>query len=93
MDKVCIVAAERGYFKLKCFDQFVESKQFFVIRIKSNVQTYCCRPLKRSPEEESNITADYIYTMGAVQNRSVKRHRIVEFMDYEGKRIRVVTNL
>jgi transposase len=41
----------------------------------------------------SNVTADFTCTIGTSQKRTEKRHRIVQFTDYEGKEIRVVTSL
>ncbi|WP_083923974.1 transposase [Propionispira raffinosivorans] len=42
---------------------------------------------------DSNIIDDFTCKLGTKQKRSTHRHRIVEFTDYEGKIIRVITNL
>ncbi len=88
-----LVAADRAYFKIKRPDEFLATKQSFVIRLKANIETSPPKSLKRLPQEGSNVTADYTCLVGTEQNRSSYRHRIVEFTDYEGKSIRVITNL
>ena len=96
IDPTCIIVADRGYFQITRSDKFKETKQDFVIRMKSNIQIAYARPLKRAVSETveaSNIVGDYSCLVGTTQNRSKLRHRIVEFIDYEGKTIRVITNL
>lgn len=93
VDKNCILVADRAYLQIKRSDCFVKEKQSFVIRIKGNVELSHKKSLKRIMNAKSNIVEDFTCKLGTVQNRSDKRHRVVEFIDYEGKTIRVVTNL
>ena len=51
------------------------------------------KSLKRVRVEGSNIVADFTCTLGTTQKQTVERHRVVEFTDYEGAIVRVVTNL
>ena len=93
VDKRYILVADRAYLQIKRSDFFVKEKQSFVIRIKNNVELSHRKSLKRLPNAKSNVVADFTCKLGTVQNRSDKRHRVVEFVDYEGKTIRVVTDL
>ncbi|MGL5513882.1 MAG: IS4 family transposase, partial [Sporomusa sp.] len=91
-NKDCIVVADRAYFQIERSDLFCQEGQPFVIRLKANVELTQRKSLKRVVGEDSNIVNDFTAKLGSEQNRSDRRHRIVEFTDYEGK-IRVVTNL
>jgi len=51
------------------------------------------KSLKRLLNIKLNVVADFTCNRGTAKNRSNIRHRVVEFIDYEGKTIRVVTNL
>lgn len=42
---------------------------------------------------KANVTADFTCMLGTPQKQTKKRHRVVQFMDHEGKEIRVVTSL
>ncbi|MEG0472997.1 MAG: transposase [Solibacillus sp.] len=44
-------------------------------------------------EKGLDIIADFTCTLGTAQKQTKKRHRVVEFTDYEGAIVRVVTNL
>ncbi|WP_223322219.1 transposase, partial [Leuconostoc mesenteroides] len=70
-----------------------KEKQHFVIRLKDNVQLNRTKSLKGTRTIDSNVTADFTCTIGTPQKQTKKRHRIVQFTDYEGKVMRVVTNL
>ncbi len=39
------------------------------------------------------ITGDFTCLLGTPQKQTEKQHRLVQFTDYEGKEIRVVTDL
>ena len=93
VDTACIIIADRAYFQIDRSDRFFEEKQHFVIRVKANVEMSRKKSLKRMCEDNSNVINDYTCRVGTAQKRSVHRHRVVEFTDYEGKLIRVVTNL
>jgi IS4 transposase len=51
------------------------------------------KSLKRMSDGNSNVINDYTCQVEMKQKRSIHRQRVVEFTDYEGKIIRVVTNL
>ena len=92
-DKQFILVADRAYFSIDKADRYVTTKQDFVIRLKENIQLNRKKSLKRATVEGSNIIADFTCTLGTVQKQTKKRHRVVEFTDYEGAIVRVVTNL
>ena len=51
------------------------------------------KSLKGSRTNDSNVIADFTCTLETPQKQTEKRHRVVQFMDYEGKEMRVVTSL
>lgn len=93
VDSSFILVTDRAYFNIDRCDYFATAKQGFVTRIKTNVEISYKKSLKRLVDPHSNVIADYTCKLGTKQKRSSKRHRVVEFIDYEGKLIRVVTNL
>ncbi len=92
-DKHFILVADRAYFSIEKADRYADTNQDFVIRLKENIQLNRKKSLKRAPIEGSNIIADFTCTLGTAQNQTKKRHRVVEFTDYEGAIVRVITNL
>jgi len=92
-DKHFILVADRAYFSIDKADRYAKTKQNFVIRLKDNIQLNHKKSLKGSPTESSNVVADFTCTLGTPQKQTQQRHRVVEFIDYEGKTMRVVTNL
>ena len=92
-DKRFILVADRAYFSIDKADRYVTTKQDFVIRLKENIQLNRKKSLKRATVEGSNIVADFTCTLGTAQKQTKKRHRVVEFTDYEGAIVRVITNL
>lgn len=92
-DKRFIIVADRAYFSIDKADRYAKTNQDFVIRLKDNIQLNHKKSLKRTPVEDSNIVADFTCTLGTTQKQTKKRHRVVEFTDYEGAIVRVVTNL
>ena len=92
-DKRFILVADRAYFSIDKADRYSTTKQDFVIRLKENIQLNRKKSLKRATVEGSNIVADFTCTLGTAQKQTKKRHRVVEFTDYEGAIVRVVTNL
>ena len=92
-DKRFILVADRAYFSIDKVDCYVTTKQDFVIRLKENIQLNRKKSLKRTAVEGSNIIADFTCTLGTNQKQTEERHRVVEFIDYEGETVRVVTNL
>lgn len=93
IDTSCILVADRAYFQIERLDDFLKKEQYFVIRVKTNVEMGNKKFLKRIDGIDSNVINDFTCRLGSVQKRSLYRHRIVEFTDYEGKLIRVATNL
>lgn len=92
-DKRFVLVGDRAYFSIDKVDRYVKEKQDFVIRLKDNLHLNQKKSLKYTPSKGSNVTADFTCTMGTPQKQTEKRHRVVEFIDYEGKTMRVVTSL
>lgn len=92
-DKRFILVADRAYFSIDKVDRYATTKQDFVIRLKDNIQLNRKKSLKRAAVEGSNIVGDFTCTLGTAQKQTTERHRVVEFIDYEGAIVRVVTNL
>lgn len=86
-DKRFILVCDRVYFSIAKVDRYVieKEKQHFVIRLKDNVQLNRKKSLKGTRTMDSNVTADFTCTIGTPQKQTKKRHRIVQFTDYEGK--------
>lgn len=92
-DKRFIIVADRAYFSIDKVNRYATSNQDFVIRLKDNIQLNRKKSLKRAVVERANIVADFTCTLGTAQKQTKERHRVVEFTDYEGGIVRVVTNL
>lgn len=92
-DKRFILVGDRAYFSIEKVDRYVCDKQDFVFRLKDNIQLNRKKSLKGSRAADSNVTADFTCTLGTPQKQTKERHRVVQFTDYEGKEISVVTNL
>ncbi|WP_029501253.1 IS4 family transposase, partial [Kurthia huakuii] len=92
-DKRFILVADRAYFSMDKVDRYAQTGQDFVIRLKENIHVSRKKSLKRAPVAGSNVVADFTCILGTTQKQTVARHRIVEFTDYEGDVVRVVTNL
>ena len=92
-DKRFILVADRAYFSIEKADRYANTHQDFVIRLKENIQLNRKKSLKRTKIDGSNIIADFTCTLGTAQKQTKKRHRVVEFTDYEGAIVRVITNL
>lgn len=92
-DKRFILVADRAYFSIDKVDRYATTKQDFVIHLKDNIQLNHKKSLKRAAIEGSNIVADFTCKLGTTQKQTTERHRVVEFTDYEGAIVRVVTNL
>jgi len=92
-NKRFILVEDRAYFSIDKVDRYTTTNQDFIIRLKGNIQLNHKKSLKRATVEESNIVADFTCTLGTAQKQTKERHRVVEFTDYEGAIVRVVTNL
>ena len=88
-----ILVEDRAYFQIKRIDRFVSEHQYFVIRMKENVELVRSHALKRLTPSISSVTRDITCFLGTPQSRSAMRHRVVFFKDDKGNPIRVVTNL
>nr|WP_295970089.1 IS4 family transposase [uncultured Bacillus sp.] len=92
-DKRFILVGDRAYFSIEKVDQYVSKQQAFVFRLKDNIQFNRKKSLKGNRPKDSNVTADFTCIIGTPQKQTEKRHRVVQFTDYEGKVMRVVTSL
>nr|WP_295973002.1 IS4 family transposase [uncultured Bacillus sp.] len=92
-DKRFILVGDRAYFSIDKVDRYISEGQAFVFRLKDNIQFNRKKSLKGSRPKNSNVTADLTCTMGTPQKQTEKRHRVIQFTDYEGKLMRIVTNL
>jgi hypothetical protein len=88
-----IMVMDRAYGKLERLDRYKEAGQSFVIRLRDNVHLEKPRALRRQKESNSPIVRDLTCQLGTPQCRSKQRHRVVTFQDFEGREIRVVTDL
>lgn len=88
-----IMVMDRAYGKLERLDRYKEDGQSFVIRLRDNVHLEKPRALRRQKDIESSVIRDITCQLGTPQCRSEKRHRVVIFQDFEGREIRVVTDL
>ena len=92
-DSRFILVGDRAYFSIEKVDRYKSDGQDFVFRLKENIRLNRKKSLKGTRTNGSNVIADFTFTLGTPQNQTDARHRVVEFTDYEGKVIRVVTNL
>lgn len=94
-DKRFILVCDRAYFSIDKVDRYVteKEKQHFVLRLKDNIQLNRKKSLKGTRTKDSNVTADFTCTLGTSQKQTKERHRVVQFTDYQGKDMRVVTSL
>ncbi|AQQ55466.1 IS4 family transposase [Planococcus lenghuensis] len=92
-DKRFILVGDRAYFSIEKADLYAGNKQDFVFRLKDNIQLNRKKSLKGIRDKESNVTADFTCILGTPQHQTQKRHRVVQFTDYEGKVISVATSL
>lgn len=88
-----IMVMDRAYAKLERLDRYKENGQSFVIRLKDNVHIEKPRALRRQQNPNSSVIRDITCQLGTTQCRSEQRHRVVIFQDFEGREIRIVTDL
>ncbi|WP_186323385.1 IS4 family transposase [Paenibacillus xylanexedens] len=88
-----IMIMDRAYGKIERLDRFKTRNQSYVVRLRDNVYLHQPRSLRRHPSEDSSVIRDISCQLGTPQNRSQERHRVVVFQDYEGREIRVATDL
>ncbi|WP_176706345.1 IS4 family transposase [Paenibacillus hemerocallicola] len=88
-----IMVMDRAFGKLERLDRYKQDGQSFVIRLHDNVHLKNPHALRRLVAEGSSVIRDITCQLGTPQCRSEKRHRIVIFRDFEGREIRVVTDL
>ncbi|WP_337988297.1 IS4 family transposase [Lysinibacillus macroides] len=92
-DERFILVGDRAYFSIDKVDRYLKSDQDFVFRLKDNIHFNRKKSLQGSRPEGSNVTADFTCTLGTPQKQTKNRHRIVQFTDYKGKTISVITSL
>lgn len=88
-----ITVMDRAYGKLECLDRYQTNGQSYVIRLRDNVHLEKSRALRHQNVADSPVIRDITCQLGTPQCRSQKRHRVVIFRDFEGREIRVVTDL
>jgi hypothetical protein len=88
-----IMVMDRAFGKLERLDRYKQDGQSFVIRLRDNVHLEKPHALRRLAAEGSSVIRDITCQLGTPQCRSEKRHRVVIFRDFEGREIRVVTDL
>ncbi|WP_144424498.1 IS4 family transposase [Paenibacillus xylanivorans] len=88
-----IMVMDRAYGKIERLDRFKTSNQSYVVRLGDNVYFHHPRALRRHPSKDSGVIRDISCQLGTPQNRSQERHRVVIFHDFEGREIRVATDL
>ncbi|MEK4733481.1 IS4 family transposase [Paenibacillus sp. FSL L8-0641] len=88
-----ILVMDRAYGKLERLDHFKTHGQSFVIRLRDNVHLEKPHALRRLTKPDSSVIRDITCQLGTPQCRSRQRHRVVMFRDFEGREIRVVTDL
>lgn len=88
-----ILVQDRAYGKHDRFDHFKEMNQFFVIRLRDNVELHRPHSLRRMDLSDSNVLGDVTCQVGTKQTRTKHRYRVVTFCDHKGHTIRVVTNV
>ncbi|WP_171056422.1 transposase [Paenibacillus sinopodophylli] len=88
-----IMVMDRAYGKLERLDRYKKEGQSFVVRLRDNVHLETPRALRRQVFNDSSVIRDITCQLGTSQCRSEMRHRVVIFCDFEGREIRVVTDL
>lgn len=88
-----IMVMDRAYGKLERLDRYKQDGQSFVVRLRDNVHFEKPYALRRQAAADSPIARDITCQLGTPQCRSKQRHRVVIFRDFEGREIRVVTDL
>ncbi|MEK3725874.1 IS4 family transposase [Paenibacillus sp. FSL H8-0034] len=88
-----ILVMDRAYGKLERLDRYKIDGQSFVVRLRDNIHLEKPKALRRQSPTDSPVIRDITCQLGTPQCRSEKRHRVVIFRDFEGREIRVVTNL
>ncbi|MDQ0497036.1 hypothetical protein QOZ95_005236 [Paenibacillus brasilensis] len=88
-----ILVMDRAYGKLERLDDFKIQGQSFVIRLRDNVHLEKPHALSRLQKANSSVIRDITCQLGTPQCYSKQRHRVVMFRDFEGREIRVVTDL
>ncbi|UQZ86373.1 Transposase DDE domain protein [Paenibacillus konkukensis] len=88
-----IMVMDRAYGKLERLDRYKQDGQSFVIRLRDHVHFEKPYALRRQVTTDSPVIRDITCQLGTPQCRSKHRHRVVIFRDFEGREIRVVTDL
>nr|WP_181737928.1 hypothetical protein [Thermoactinomyces mirandus] len=70
-----------------------EKQQFFVIRLKKNALVWNEQPFTLHYHPHSHVLEDFVAHLGFRSSMIQYHYHIVSFMDLEGNRIHVATNL
>jgi hypothetical protein len=92
-DILAIQTADRGYASTAFFEKLHNENQHFVIRIADFFTTTKCKSLQRLKISDSNIIRDETAYIGKGTRTTKNRFRLVTFLDDEGNKIRVATNV
>lgn len=92
-DSSYILVMDRAYGKLERLDRYKQEGQSYVVRLRENVHMEKPRALRRQFVADSSVFRDITCQLGTPQCRSSERHRVVMFRDFEGREIRVATDL
>ncbi|WP_308635228.1 transposase [Paenibacillus silvisoli] len=87
------MVADRAYGKHKLFDDYLEQKQQFVIRLRDNTHFHEPIPRKRKREFAGSIEQDFTCQLGTKATLSQHRFRIVKLTDPDGNPVILATNL
>jgi len=90
-DDGTIYVMDRGYVKYKQFDKWIDDNVRFVIRINENHKVLEVEQ-ERAVPPGTNIVRDAIVKLGSAFRQTDHTLRLVEFLDDQGRRYRVVTS-
>lgn len=90
-DRETIYVMDRGYVKYAFFDQWLKNEVLFVVRIN---EKHAVLRVEQEYEVPPNtgIVRDAIVQLGSAYTQTERTLRLIEFLDQEGRRYRVVTS-
>ncbi|NOV01694.1 IS4 family transposase [Paenibacillus planticolens] len=88
-----ILVADRAYGKHKQFDDYLEQKQYFVIRLRDNTHFHEPKLRTRKRPFAGTIEQDLTCQLGAKSTLSKNRFRVVVLKDPHGNPVILATNL
>lgn len=93
IDRRFIVVADRAYGSHKRFDEYLEQRQFFVIRIRDNTHFHAPVPRERIEPFTGTLERDFTCQLGKNHRLSKHRFRVVILKDPQGNPVILATNL